>query len=251
MVQSTELEWKRRFAMLKRMGFVLISLVLCGVILIGCSEDPQKTLERAVDEKDAKSVETSLAKGADPSAERAGRPTIFQEVIFHAMDDNIANGADGLKNPIYSILCRKWRAKYPAVDADLTLKPGIIFMGLGSSGAQLMASVTATHEGKSHQVSFSRDETEFKNMKIANGGYAIGIVEGQYKVKGRLVNELIEAESVEYTGPPNAMEVAMLIPIRRYLPSTVGLHYESTAAFFEWKKKAGSQGGQEKRNPRK
>jgi hypothetical protein len=235
-----------------RIGLVLISFVMCGVILLGCSEDPQKTLERAVREKDAKSVETSLTKGADPFTIRSNQPSIFQEVIFHAMDDNIANGANGLKNPIYSILCRKWRTKYPAVDADLTLKPGIIFMGLGVSGAaQLMASVTATYEGKPHQVAFSRDETEFGNIKIANEGYAIGIVEGIYKVKGRLVNEIIEAESVEYTGSSDAMKMAMLIPIRRYLRSTVGLHNDSTAAYFAWKTSAGSQGQQEKRGPQK
>ena len=82
-----------------RIGLALVSLVTCGAILLGCSEDPQKTLERAVHEKDAKAVEMSLAKGADPFAARANQPSIFQEVIFHAMDDNIANGAHGLKNP--------------------------------------------------------------------------------------------------------------------------------------------------------
>ena len=71
-------------------------------------------------------------------------------------------------------------------------------------------------------------------------GYAIGIPQGNYKIRGRLVDNTIEVEAVEYLGLEYDMQNPMLIPIPAYLPSTAKLHAESIADYRTWKSSKGS-----------
>lgn len=216
--------------------FSMLVVAVALSALTGCSQDLQKALEQAVANKDAKAVEALLERGADPFAPRDGRPSIFQDALCAAMDDNVINGADGLKNPVYSALCRKRRSKYPLVDATQTFQVGVEWRGFSESGVgQLVSHVTTAYDGNNVEVAFARDETEFRAMAIENNGYAIGIAGGPHKLRGRLIDKTIEAEYVEYLGPGG--ESGMLVPIKRYLPSTAQLQIASLAEYLAWKAK--------------
>jgi hypothetical protein len=215
---------------------LIIIAFISAAMLSGCSRNLQISLEKAVHNKDGAGVEALLGKGADAFSVRGKQPSIFKEAVFAAMDDNVRNGAHGPGNPAYAALCRKWRSSHPPVEKDLTLQVSIVFGGINHEGrAQLTPLITGNHGGVDTQISFARDETVFHGFIISSNGYAISVVNGDYRIKGRLVNGVIEAESVEFLGVAEEMDSAMLIPISRFLPSTVKLHRDSFLEYIEWK----------------
>lgn len=202
----------------------LAALLALAIAMPGCSRDPQASLEEAVQQRDGRRVEALLNRGADAFSPRGDRPSIFEEAVFATLEDNMMHGIDSPPNPAYQALCRKWRSRYPAVDATLTVSVGLAFLGLGPGGAELMPAISTTYNGSRVTVELAHDETEFHKITTVEDGYIIKLPSGPYRIKGRLVDDTIEAESLEFLGSAEEMEAAMTIPLSRFLRSTVKAH---------------------------
>lgn len=223
---------------------VWLVLLAVAAALPGCSgDDPQASLERAIQQRDGERVATLLDRGADAFAPRGDRPSLFAEAVFATLEDNLQHGIDSPPNPAYRALCRKWRSQYPPVDATLTLNVGLAFLGLDEGGARVAPVVTSTYNGSTVTIELAHDETDFRNIPAIENGYVIKLPPGPYRINGRLIDDVIEAESIEFLGSEEVMAAAMTIPLRRFLRSTVRLHGTYTAEFVASRASRAPDGG--------
>jgi hypothetical protein len=226
-----------------------IAVLLLLVPLLNCLRNLQASLEKAVHDGDGQKVEALLNRGADAFSDRGPNPSIFKLAVFEALDDSMLHGTDSPRNPAYQALCRKYRSRYPAVDAKLPLQVGVMFLGLSSAGANLVPVVSSNYQGKNVKIEFGRDETEFRKITTYRDGYVIKLPPGEYNIKGRLIEDSIEAESAEFLGSPDDMEKGMSIPLSRFLRSTVKVHEDFSPEYLVWlaKTKGGTTQGPDKK----